>query len=109
MPTEYGIFAAITRPAQHGSLDHVGPLARTVADTAILLQAIAGYDRQEINSRPIPVPDYAAALRLKTSSLRLVIQREFFFADLDPEIDVATKRIANSVADVQLPDSSASS
>jgi aspartyl-tRNA(Asn)/glutamyl-tRNA(Gln) amidotransferase subunit A len=74
------------------SLDHVGPMARTVADTAIMLQAIAGYDPQEINSQMIPVPDYSAALHSKTSSLRLGIQREFFFADLDPEIDAAVKR-----------------
>src|SRR5215510_9589943 len=44
------------------SLDHVGPIARNVADTAIILQAIAGYDPQEINSQVIPVPDYSAAL-----------------------------------------------
>ena len=52
-----------------------------------MLQAIAGYDPQEINSQMIPVPDYSAAIRLKTSSLRLGIPREFFFADLDPEIE----------------------
>ena len=40
----------------------------------------------------IPVSDYSAALRLKTSSLRLGIPREFFFAALDPEIEAATNR-----------------
>jgi len=91
------------------SLDHVGPLARNVADTAVILQAIAGYDPQEINSQMIPVPDYSAALRLKTSSLRLGVQREFFFADLDPEIAAATNRaisvlekLTAGVSEVQL-------
>jgi aspartyl-tRNA(Asn)/glutamyl-tRNA(Gln) amidotransferase subunit A len=74
------------------SLDHVGPLARTVADAAVILQAIAGYDPQELNSQMIPVPGYSAALRLKTSSLRLGIPREFFFAELDPEIEAAINR-----------------
>src|SRR5262245_43518965 len=74
------------------SLDHVGPLTRTVADAAIMLQATAGYDPQEINSQMIRVPDYSAALRLKTSSLRLGIQREFFFADIDPEIGGAVSK-----------------
>jgi aspartyl-tRNA(Asn)/glutamyl-tRNA(Gln) amidotransferase subunit A len=74
------------------SLDHVGPLTRTVADAAIMLQTIAGYDPEEINSQMIPVPDYSAALRSKTSSLRLGIQREFFFAELNPEIAGATER-----------------
>src|SRR6266851_8868810 len=45
------------------SLDHVGPMARTVADTALLLQAIAGYDAQEITSVQMDVPNYAAGLR----------------------------------------------
>ena len=45
------------------SLDHVGPLARTVLDAAILLQAIAGYDAQEATSVDRPVPRYAAAVK----------------------------------------------
>jgi aspartyl-tRNA(Asn)/glutamyl-tRNA(Gln) amidotransferase subunit A len=57
-----------------------------------MLQTIAGYDPEEINSQMIPVPDYSAALRSKTSSLRLGIQREFFFAELNPEIAAATER-----------------
>src|SRR5947207_6298329 len=44
------------------SLDHVGPLTRTVADTAILMQAIAGYDPQEITSVRMDVPNYSTAL-----------------------------------------------
>jgi len=91
------------------SLDHVGPMARTVADAAIILQAIAGHDPQETNSRMIPVPDYAAALRARTSSLRVGVQREFFFADIDPEIEAATNRaiavlekLTAGVTDVQL-------
>ncbi len=71
------------------SLDHVGPMARTVADAAVLLQAIAGYDPAETTSERMNVPDYIAALRLKTSALRLGVAREFFFAGLDPEIEDA--------------------
>ena len=73
------------------SLDHVGPMARTVTDTALLLQVIAGYDAQETTSVQMNVPDYSKALGAKGSSLRIGIPREFFFADLDPEIDAATK------------------
>jgi aspartyl-tRNA(Asn)/glutamyl-tRNA(Gln) amidotransferase subunit A len=67
-------------------------LTRTVADAAIILQAIAGYGSREINSRMFTVPDYSAALRSKTSALRLGIPREFFFADLHPEIEAAIQR-----------------
>ena len=45
------------------SLDHVGPLAASVEDAAITLQAIAGYDPGDITSADIPVADYASAMR----------------------------------------------
>jgi aspartyl-tRNA(Asn)/glutamyl-tRNA(Gln) amidotransferase subunit A len=73
------------------SLDHVGPMARTVADTALLLQVIAGYDEQETTSEEIKIPDYTQVLGTKVSSLRIGVPREFFLADLDPEIDAAMK------------------
>lgn len=73
------------------SLDHVGPMARTVADTALLLQVIAGYDEQETTSVKMNVPDYSQNIEARVSSLRIGVPREFFFADLDPEIDAATK------------------
>jgi aspartyl-tRNA(Asn)/glutamyl-tRNA(Gln) amidotransferase subunit A len=73
------------------SLDHVGPMARTVADTALLLQVIAGYDALDTTSEEMKIPDYAQALRTNVSSLRIGAPREFFFADLDPEIDAAMK------------------
>src|SRR5438094_2232282 len=60
------------------SLDHVGPMTRTVADTAFLLQAIAGYDPEEITSVRMDVPNYAAALRAR-SPVRLAVARGFFF------------------------------
>src|SRR5258707_1426021 len=43
------------------SLDQPGPLARTVEDTALLLQGIAGHDPKDSTSAPLPVPDFAAA------------------------------------------------
>lgn len=70
------------------AFDHVGPLTRTVADAAIVLQAIAGYDPAEPTSRQMHIPDYSAALRDKVSALRVGVARAFFFADLDPEIEV---------------------
>ncbi|PYU23691.1 MAG: Asp-tRNA(Asn)/Glu-tRNA(Gln) amidotransferase GatCAB subunit A [Acidobacteria bacterium] len=74
------------------SLDHVGPMARSVADTALILQVIAGYDPEDTASVSMTVPDYAAALRKGTETLRLGIAREFFFEGLDPEIERATNQ-----------------
>jgi aspartyl-tRNA(Asn)/glutamyl-tRNA(Gln) amidotransferase subunit A len=92
------------------SLDHVGPLARTVADTAALLQVIAGYDEQDTTSERMNIPDYEKALQAKVSSLRVGTPREFFFADLDPEIDAAMKealtvltKLTAGIRDVPLP------
>jgi aspartyl-tRNA(Asn)/glutamyl-tRNA(Gln) amidotransferase subunit A len=74
------------------SLDHIGPMCRTVADTAILLGAIAGYDPLETTSVDAPVPDYPHALRTKVAGLRLGIPRAIFFDQLHPEIAAAVDK-----------------
>src|SRR5207253_8075974 len=71
------------------SLDHVGPITTTVADAAIVLQAIAGCDRNEISSAEVPTSDYVAALQETPGALRVGIPRSFFFGDLDQEISAA--------------------
>jgi aspartyl-tRNA(Asn)/glutamyl-tRNA(Gln) amidotransferase subunit A len=87
----YGLVSARGVIPLSWSLDHVGPMARTVADTALLLQVIAGYDPQDITSEEMKIPDYAQALRASVSSIRIGVPREFFFADLDPDIEAAMK------------------
>jgi aspartyl-tRNA(Asn)/glutamyl-tRNA(Gln) amidotransferase subunit A len=71
------------------SLDHVGPMTRTVKDAMLILQVIAGYDADDTASMNAPVPDYVSALKGSTSSLRLGIPRAFFYDDLDSEIQAA--------------------
>jgi aspartyl-tRNA(Asn)/glutamyl-tRNA(Gln) amidotransferase subunit A len=73
------------------SLDHVGPMARTVADAALLLQTMAGYDSEEITSIRMDVPNYMAGLRQRPT-FRLGVARDFFFEGLDREIDAATQQ-----------------
>src|ERR1700677_1242571 len=53
------------------SLDHCGPIARTVEDTALVLQVIAGYDRLDLQSIDYAVPDYSAAIGAPVSQFRL--------------------------------------
>jgi aspartyl-tRNA(Asn)/glutamyl-tRNA(Gln) amidotransferase subunit A len=60
------------------SLDHCGPIARTVEDTAIVLQAIAGYDRFDLQSIDYPVPDYSKAIGAPVSQFRLGIPPMFY-------------------------------
>jgi aspartyl-tRNA(Asn)/glutamyl-tRNA(Gln) amidotransferase subunit A len=87
------------------SLDHVGPLAATVGDAAIVLQAIAGYDSTEITTADVPVADYVSALRQGAKSLRVGVPREYFFEDLDPEVasamEHALREISTLVAEVK--------
>jgi aspartyl-tRNA(Asn)/glutamyl-tRNA(Gln) amidotransferase subunit A len=71
------------------SLDHVGPLARCVADAALVLQAIAGYDAADIASCQVPLGDYASSLTENVASLRVGVARAYFFEGLDPEIAAA--------------------
>ena len=60
------------------SLDHCGPLARTVEDAALLLQQIAGYDHLDIDSVDKPVPDYAAGLAAAVAQFRMGIAEQFY-------------------------------
>src|SRR5438309_490857 len=68
------------------SLDHIGPLTATVADAAVVLQAIAGYDPLDACSADVPVSDYASALGEGTKSLRIGVPRAHFCEDLDDEV-----------------------
>lgn len=87
------------------SLDHVGPLTATVADAAIVLQAIAGYDPADLATANVPVSDYVSAMKEEVKSLRVGVPRAYFFDELDPElasaIDHALRGIATMVAGVR--------
>jgi aspartyl-tRNA(Asn)/glutamyl-tRNA(Gln) amidotransferase subunit A len=74
------------------SLDHVGPLTTTVADSAIVLQAIAGYDSAYVYSSDVPVADYLAALQESPGSLRVGVPRTHFYEDLDAEVGGAIEQ-----------------
>jgi aspartyl-tRNA(Asn)/glutamyl-tRNA(Gln) amidotransferase subunit A len=67
------------------SLDHAGPMARTAADVAVLLTALAGYDPRDPASATVPVEDYTATLEQSIAGLRLAVPTNFFFEDLTGE------------------------
>jgi aspartyl-tRNA(Asn)/glutamyl-tRNA(Gln) amidotransferase subunit A len=68
------------------SLDHVGPLARTVRDAALVLGVIAGHDPHDGASREHPVPDYVAALDGPVAGLRVGVPENYYFDGIDPEV-----------------------
>jgi aspartyl-tRNA(Asn)/glutamyl-tRNA(Gln) amidotransferase subunit A len=72
------------------SLDHVGPIARTVSDAAVMLQAIAGYDAKDANSVEMPVSDLAA-IHDGSTRVKIGMPRKFFYADLDADVASAVE------------------
>ena len=80
------------------SLDHAGPMARTVADTALLLGAMAGSDRRDRSAAPQPAPDYAAGLNGDIRGLRVGAPRTFYFEALDPEVESAVRQAIEALA-----------
>jgi len=97
----YGLVSARGVIPLSQSLDHVGPLARTVADTAAILQAIAGYDADDPASVEVSVPDYVRILEQPAGRLRVGLPRHFFFDDLNPEIAAAVKNALDVFASMQ--------
>ena len=81
------------------SLDHVGPMCRSVADAALMLQPMAGYDPRGIASIEADVPDYAGALRRRTSAMRLGVPRAFY-EDVDPQVLAAVERALGVLGDL---------
>ena len=85
MPT-YGRVSRYGLIAFASSLDHIGPLTKTVKDAAILLGVIAGHDPMDSTSANVPVPNYEADLAKPVSGLKIGIPKEYFGEGLDAEV-----------------------
>jgi aspartyl-tRNA(Asn)/glutamyl-tRNA(Gln) amidotransferase subunit A len=89
----YGRVSRFGLVAFASSLDQIGPLGKTVADCADMLQAIAGHDPSDATSAPNAVPDYAAALTRGVKGLRIGIPRSHFESKgLDPQVAAAVRK-----------------
>jgi aspartyl-tRNA(Asn)/glutamyl-tRNA(Gln) amidotransferase subunit A len=93
------------------SLDHCGPMTRTVRDCALMLAACAGHDPLDPGSADEPVPDYAAALTGDIAGMRIGLVRGWYAEDATTEVTDATDRAAAllaalgaNVEEVVLPD-----
>lgn len=82
----YGLVSRFGLVAYASSLDQIGPLARTVEDSAILLQAIAGYDAKDSTSLNVAIPDYTQFLKPSLTGLRIGVISETFGEGLDPGV-----------------------
>jgi aspartyl-tRNA(Asn)/glutamyl-tRNA(Gln) amidotransferase subunit A len=106
----YGLVSRYGLAAYASSLDQIGPLARTVDDAALLLQAIAGHDERDSTSFKADVPDYRAEMAKRSGPWRLGVPKEFFGAGLDLEVNAAVqaaighyRRAGCEIREVSLP------
>jgi len=98
-------------PLAH-SLDHMGPLARTVRDCALILNAIAGYDERDSASQPMPAENFVPpAGPLSLAGVRIGIPKGFYFDRADPEVVAAVHAMAQvaqsagaTLVEVEVPD-----
>jgi aspartyl-tRNA(Asn)/glutamyl-tRNA(Gln) amidotransferase subunit A len=80
------------------SMDHVGPMTRTVADSALMLGAMAGYDPADPSTSVLPVPNYLAALTGDLKGLRVGLLRSFFLEGAAPVVRAAVEAAAATLA-----------
>jgi aspartyl-tRNA(Asn)/glutamyl-tRNA(Gln) amidotransferase subunit A len=92
------------------TLDHTGPMARTVEDCAYLFQALTGHDPADPASSRLPVDDYLAGLGGDIRGLRIGVPRAYFFEGIDPEVEHAfeaaletLRGLGAEVRDVEIP------
>ncbi|HEY3973886.1 MAG TPA: Asp-tRNA(Asn)/Glu-tRNA(Gln) amidotransferase subunit GatA [Candidatus Sulfotelmatobacter sp.] len=90
MPT-YGRVSRYGLIAFASSLDHIGPLTKTVTDAAIVLRTIAGRDPMDSTSAEVPVPDYVAELEKPFRGMRLGVAKEYFGEGLNDEVRQAVE------------------
>jgi aspartyl-tRNA(Asn)/glutamyl-tRNA(Gln) amidotransferase subunit A len=90
--SRYGLIAFAS------SLDHIGPLANTVKDAALVLRTIAGRDPMDSTSAEVPVPDYVAELEKPVTGLKVGVAKEYFGEGLDAEVRAAVEAAIQKLA-----------
>lgn len=93
------------------SLDHLGPMTRTVRDAALLLGVVAGHDPRDATSSRRAVPDYLAGLDAPIAGLRVGVPETYYGDGLDPEVAAAVgaavrtlETLGARVHEVHVPD-----
>jgi len=109
LPT-YGRVSRYGLIAFASSLDHIGPLAKTVKDAAIVLRTIAGRDPMDSTSADVPVPDYVAEIEKPVRGMKIGVAKEYLGEGLDGEVrksvEAAIQKVASlgcEVVEISLP------
>ena len=85
--------------AYASSLDQAGPMTRSVADAALMLRTMAGFDAKDSTSVDISVPDYTTAVGASVKGLKIGIPREYRIGGLNPEVDALWQKSADMLRD----------
>lgn len=100
----YGRVSRYGLVAFASSLDQIGPLTRSVEDSALVLQAIAGHDSRDSTSLSTEVPDFLSSLNDGVAGLKLGLPKEYFGEGIDPsvreKVDAATKKLEAAGAEL---------
>ncbi len=103
--SRYGLIAFAS------SLDQIGPITRTVEDSALLLGAMAGGDPHDSTTLDQPVPDYVGALADQNlKGLRVGLPKEYFISGIDPQVEASIRaavehftKLGAEIVDISLP------
>src|SRR6516162_2018654 len=98
MPT-YGRVSRYGLIAFASSLDKIGPFGKTVKDTALMLQVMAGRDWHDSTSAEVAVPVYSGSIGEPVSGLKLGVPGEYFGEGLDPEVSSAVEAAVQKLAE----------
>ncbi len=99
MKPTYGLVSRYGLIAFASSLDQIGPFSRTVEDSALLLDAVAGWDRFDATSINGPVPDLAGSISKGVAGLRIGVVRELMGEGIAPQVRAAVSTMADKLAD----------
>ncbi|MFQ5859064.1 MAG: amidase [Anaerolineae bacterium] len=82
------------------ALDHPGPMTKCVHDAAVMLGAMAGWDPNDPATLNAPVPDYTLTLRESVEGLRIAVDAEYAFSQVDDDVEAAVKQALSVLQDL---------
>ena len=101
-----GLKQTFGRVSQRGLLvtsfngDHIGPMTRSVMDSALMLQVMAGYDPLDPSTVPVPIANYPSALQEGLAGLTMGIPADHYFELVDPQVEEAVRRAIASLQEL---------
>jgi len=96
----YGRVSRYGLVAFASSLDQIGPLTKDITDCAIVLNAIAGYDKRDSTSVPSPTPDYTRCLTADLKGLAIGVPKEYFVSGMQSEVETSMRAAINKLEEL---------